>query len=50
MGKFVLTKKDLMEIENELDDTAGHLVKMSTLKWLIERYVNRELKEKGKNK
>jgi hypothetical protein len=45
MPRFELTEARMNQIEEELDDTAGYLVKSSTLKFLIEREVNAVLDE-----
>ena len=45
MPRFELSEVRMSQIENELDDTAGYLVKTSTLKFLIEREVNAVLDE-----
>lgn len=47
--KFVLTKRELEKIEGELgDDTSGYLVRGSTIKYLIEKYVNKALERERK--
>lgn len=47
MGKYKMTDERLAEIEEQLgDDDSGWLIKSSTLKWLIETEVNRELQRR----
>lgn len=43
---FKITPEQEKWIEEQLDDTAGYLVKMSTLKYLIEKFVNEEIKNR----
>lgn len=46
MAKYSMTDERLDEIETHLgDDDSGWLIKSSTLRWLIEREVNRELEK-----
>ena len=41
MGKFVINKENEEWIESRISmESHGYLIKMSTLKWLIEKYVN----------
>ena len=48
---YQLDPARLAEIEEDLgDDDSGWLIKSSTLKWLIEREVNRELSKVSKQK
>lgn len=42
-GRFQLTAERLAEIESDLDDDSGFLIKSSTLKSVIEREVRRAL-------
>jgi hypothetical protein len=40
MNKYEMSPEELLLMTNELDDTAGYLVKASTLKYLVEKAVN----------
>ena len=42
-NKFELTESDMRIMIAGLDDTAGHLIKESTLKYWIEHFVNKEI-------
>ncbi len=42
MGPYKLSEKDLFTIVDSLDDTAGFLIKESTLRYWIERKVNED--------
>ena len=42
---FKLSDEELKSIYNSLDDTGGHLIKESELKFWIEFFVNREMKK-----
>jgi len=45
-GDFKVTTEQEKWIEDQLDDTAGYLVKMSTLRYLIEKFVNEDREER----